>query len=93
LLVAANPAIARGAGHDEPRVGALGAAEGEVDQLRAADGQHAAGGLGRHRGLERHMVEQHRLGQLRFGDQGGHLQQRLAGEDNAALGGPPARPR
>ncbi len=31
------------------------------------------------------MVEQHRLGQLRFGDRRGHFQQRFAGEHHASL--------
>ena len=38
------------------------------------------------------MVGQHRLSQLRFGDRGGDLKQRLTGEDNVPFGDRPHLP-
>ena len=80
----------RGAGHGQPGVDSLGAAEREVHQLRPARGQHAPGRLGRDAGLEGDVVQQYGLGQLRFGDRRGHLEQRLGGEHGACPRAPPA---
>ncbi len=80
-----EPDQRRAAGHGHGGVDALGAAEGEVHQLRAARGQAAAGRLGGHRGLEGDLVEQGGLDQLRLGDRRGRLQQRLAREHHPAF--------
>jgi hypothetical protein len=92
LLVATNPTIAVARAHGHGRVGALGAAEGEVDQVRPAGRQAAAGGLGGDRGLEGDLIQQGRLDQLGLSDGGGDLQQRLPRQHHPALGHRPHVP-
>ena len=45
----------------------------------------ATGGLGRQHRLERHLVEQESLDELRFGDGRGHLKQGFVGEEDPSL--------
>jgi hypothetical protein len=76
----------RGARYCHAGIDALGAAEGEVGELGRAGCQYAACGLGRHAGLERDVIEQRRLHELRLRRRRRDFQERLAGEDGSALG-------
>jgi hypothetical protein len=76
-----EPDHRREAGCGEPGFDPVGAAEAEVDQLDPPGGGDAAPGrLRRERRLEAHLVEEVGLHQLRLGDRGGDLEDRLVGE-------------
>jgi hypothetical protein len=59
--------------------------EREVDQPPAFRRDHVAGGLGRERGVKRHLVQQDRLDQLGLGDRCRHLEDRFLRVNDAAL--------
>ena len=65
------------------------APEREVHQVRRPARQPVARGLRRERRVQRHLVQQLRLHQLRGGDRRGDLQDRLARVHDPALRAPP----
>ena len=81
-----EPRQIRGTRRQQPRLGAMRAAQPEIDQGPALGGQHHARGLGRDHGLEMQQVDQARLDILRLGQRSGHAQDRLVGKEDGALG-------
>ena len=67
--------------------------EREVDELAPLRRDHVPGRLGRERRMERDLVQQDRLDQLRLGDRRGDLHDRLLRMDDAPLRHRPDLPR
>ena len=77
--------VARARRH-EPGLGAVGAAEPEIDENLARAGQHHACRLRRDQRLEMQDVDEAGFGELRLRQRRGHPQDRLIGKENGALG-------
>ena len=67
-------------------LGAVRAPHAEIDQEFAGRGQHHARGFRRDQRLEMQDIDQPRLDELRLRQRRGHAQDRLVGEEHAALG-------
>jgi hypothetical protein len=67
----------------------VNATEGEVDHVLVRGRDPAARRLGGDGGLVGHLVQEVRLGQLGLGKGSGHLEERLVGEHQPALGDRP----
>jgi hypothetical protein len=74
-----------GAGRHQAGIGAMGAAQAEIDQQLARCGENDARGLGSDQRLEMHDIDQPGLDQLRFRQRRGDPQDRLIGEEHPAL--------
>ena len=75
-----------GAGHLEAGLGSVGAAGGEIGDGPAPGGLNAAGGLGGQQRLVLDLVHDEGFGQLCGDDRARDFQDRLVGEEQAALG-------
>ena len=89
VRVAANPTIALARATAMAASTPVRAPEREVHEVLAGRGHRVARGLRRERRVERHLVQQERLHQLRDGDRRGDLHDRLVRVHDPAFGDRP----